>query len=107
MRIPGEGVHFRLGEIEHLPVGDASTDMIISNCVINLSPVKSAVFKEAYRTLKPGGRLAVSDIVATADIPEDLKDKPDLYCWCATGAALVRDFKNLFPDWVFATSPSY
>ena len=73
-----KNVEFRLGEIEHLPVADASVDVIISNCVINLSPEKLDVFHEAYRILKSGGRLAISDVVVTAPLPPELKNDLDL-----------------------------
>ena len=86
-------VEFRLGEIEHLPVADCSVDVIISNCVINLSPDKAQVFREAYRVLRPGGRLAISDVVATAKLPDDVKDDPQLHACCVAGAALVDELQ--------------
>jgi len=82
-------VAFRLGEIEHLPVADASVDVIISNCVINLSPDEAQVFREACRVLRPGGRLAVSDVVASAELPEHLRDDPALYAGCMAGASRI------------------
>ena len=82
-------VEFRLGEIEHPPVEDESVDVIISNCVINLSPDKAAVFREAYRVLKPGGRMAVSDIVATAPLPEQVQADLNLYVGCMAGAETI------------------
>lgn len=88
-------VEFRLGEIENLPVADGTVDVIISNCVVNLSPNKEQVFNECLRVLKPGGRIAISDIVATAKFPEELKDDPALYCGCMSGASLMDDLKTL------------
>jgi len=82
-------VEFRLGEIEHLPVEDNSVDAIISNCVINLSPDKEQVFREAFRVLKPGGRLSASDVVATAEIPRDMMDDLTLVAGCIGGAEYV------------------
>jgi SAM-dependent methyltransferase len=91
-------VDFRLGEIEHLPVADGTVDVIISNCVINLSPDKEQVFREAFRVLKPGGRLAVSDIVATAELPEKLKNDQDMLTGCMAGASLISDLENILID---------
>jgi SAM-dependent methyltransferase len=85
-------VEFRLGEIENLPVADRSVDVIISNCVINLSPDKPRVFKEAFRVLKDGGRLIVSDLVLTRALPENLSKSKELYAACVTGAVLKNDY---------------
>ena len=88
-------VEFRLGEIENLPVADKTVDVIISNCVINLSPDKPRVFAEAYRVLRPGGRLAISDVVAFAELPEDARKDMGLYTGCLAGASLVSELEAL------------
>lgn len=95
-------VEFRLGEIEHLPLSDGSVDVIISNCVINLSPNKRQVFQEAYRVLKSGGRLAISDIVATIDIPRQWRDDAALWTGCVAGAATIDELDTLLTNIGFA-----
>jgi len=85
-------VEFKLGEIENLPVADDSVDIIISNCVINLSPDKPKVFEEAFRVLKPGGRLMVSDIVLLEELPDFVKESIDAYVSCVSGALLKGDY---------------
>jgi len=85
-------VDFRLGEIEHLPVADNSVDIVISNCVINLSPDKAQVFKEAYRALKPGGRVMVSDIVLLKELPASIKSSVEAYVGCVGGASMKEEY---------------
>ncbi len=91
-------VEFRLGEIEHLPVADGTVDVILSNCVINLSPDKPAVFREAFRVLAPGGRLAISDIVATAPLPEGIRNNVELHVGCVAGATMIDELKLMLTD---------
>lgn len=88
-------VEFRLGEIERLPVANDIVDVIISNCVINLSPDKAAVFAEASRVLKPGGRVAISDIIALKPIPAGLRQDLSAYAGCVSGAATVSEIRSL------------
>lgn len=87
-----ENVAFRLGEIEHLPVADNSVDIVISNCVINLAPDKGQVFREAFRVLKPGGRLMVSDIVLLKALPEAIKSSVEAYIGCLSGAVMKDNY---------------
>jgi arsenite methyltransferase len=91
-------VEFRFGEIEALPVADESVDVIISNCVINLSPEKARVFTEAYRVLKPGGRLAVADIVATATVPDEIRGDWAAYTGCMAGASQIGELEEMLRD---------
>lgn len=90
-----KNIEFRLGEIENLPAADASVDVIISNCVINLSPDKPRVFAEAFRVLKPGGCLAVSDMIATSPLPDSIKRDLSLYVGCVSGAVYIDDLKKM------------
>ena len=91
-KVGAANVEFRLGEIERLPVADAEVDVIISNCVINLSTDKAAVFAEAFRVLKPGGRMVVSDLVLTRPIPGDIRHSVEAYVGCVAGAAMKDEY---------------
>lgn len=90
-----KNIEFRLGEIENLPVADESVDVIISNCVINLSPDKPRVFSEVFRILRPGGRFSIADMIATAPLPEKIKNDLTLYVGCIAGAVFIDDLKNM------------
>jgi arsenite methyltransferase len=93
-----QNVEFRLGEIEHLPAGDSTVDAVISNCVINLSPSKLQVYQEAHRVLKPGGRLAVADMVALQPLPDHLKNDVAAYTGCLAGAELFSRLEAWLSD---------
>ncbi|MET0072153.1 MAG: arsenite methyltransferase [Candidatus Thiodiazotropha sp.] len=91
-------VEFRLGEIEALPIADGCADVIISNCVINLSPDKARVFREAYRILKGGGRLAISDVVATVELPPEMRNDPQLVSGCMGNASMIEELEQFMAD---------
>ena len=91
-------VEFRLGEIEYLPVANDTVDVIISNCVINLSPDKKRVFREAFRVLKNGGRLAISDVVASVELPQEIRDDLQLYSGCMAGASHINELEQILAD---------
>jgi len=88
-------VDFRLGEIENLPVPDNSIDVVISNCVINLSPEKQKVFNDTFRVLKPGGRIAISDVIASVELPEKVKNDMALYAGCVSGASTYDELEEM------------
>lgn len=88
-------VEFRLGEIENLPVEDNSVDVVISNCVINLSSDKPKVFQEIYRVLKPGGRIAISDIALLKELPKKIQESMEAYVCCVAGAILINEYKRI------------
>ncbi len=89
-----DNVEFRLGEIEDIPLPDASVDVIISNCVVNLSPDKDAVFREAYRVLRPGGALSISDMVTTRPLPDPIRQRVEAWASCVGGALVEEDYLN-------------
>lgn len=91
-------VEFRLGEIEHMPVANDTIDVIISNCVINLSPDKKQVFSEAFRVLKPGGRLAISDVVASTELPDEIRNDLALYSGCMAGASQISELETILQN---------
>jgi len=91
-------VEFRLGEIENLPVADNSVDVVISNCVINLSPDKQSVFRETFRVLKPGGRIMVSDVVLSKELPDFIKESEDAYVGCISGAITRDEYLKTIAD---------
>lgn len=93
-RVGAENVEFRLGELEHLPIADNTADVILSNCVINLVPDKAQVFREAFRVLKPGGRLAISDVVNIRELTPELASDRALVCGCVAGAAPEQNIRG-------------
>jgi SAM-dependent methyltransferase len=95
-RVGAANVEFRLGEIEHLPIADNAADVVISNCVINLVPDKEQVYREAFRVLKPGGRIAIADVVNTAPLPAELASDATLLSTCLAGAATTGQIE----DWL-------
>ncbi len=111
-RVGLDNVEFRLGEIEHLPVADASVDVVISNCVLNLSPDKASVWREIARVLKPGGRVAVSDLALLRPLPEAVLQDVEALVGCVAGAVLVEETRRMavdagLTDLALASKPEY
>ena len=101
-KVGAANVEFRLGEIEHLPIADGTADVVMSNCVVNLAPDKAQVFREAFRVLRPGGRLAISDVVNLAPLPPELAQDRGLICGCVVGAAAPAAIEAWLADAGFA-----
>ncbi len=97
-KVGATNVEFRLGEIEHLPVADGEVDAILSNCVINLSPDKLAVHREAFRALRAGGRLAILDVVSTAPLPDEVRNNLELHTRCIAGAATIPEVEAMLAE---------
>jgi SAM-dependent methyltransferase len=93
-RAGAENVEFRLGEIENLPLADGTADVVLSNCVVNLSPDQGRVYREVFRVLKPGGRVAISDMVARAELPESIRKDLALHTGCIAGASTARELER-------------
>ena len=94
-KIATKNAEFRLGEIENLPIENNSVDIVISNCVINLSSDKTRVFKEVHRALKPGGRIAISDIALTKELPMKIRESVEAYVGCVGGAIIIDEYKKI------------
>ena len=97
-----DNVEFRLGEIEHVPVADATVDVIMSNCVINLAPDKRAVYEDAFRALRPDGRIAISDVVRTGPLPEDVLGSEEFLTGCVSGSLDVDELRSILDEVGFA-----
>jgi arsenite methyltransferase len=97
-KMNAENVEFRFGEIEKIPVPDETVDVVISNCVINLSPDKDRVFREAFRILKPKGRILISDLVSQGELPKEVREDPEMWCACIAGTLNENDYLQKIRD---------